>query len=93
MHTLKIVGAGLALLALLLIVGWAVGASRASGVSTAVKVFVPLWFVGAAINMWFGVTRAGYSVADEAPVFVLVFAIPVVIALLARWLLLRAVAS
>jgi len=45
-------------------------------------VFIPLWLVGAAINMWIGVSRAGYSVADEAPVFLMVFGIPAVVPLL-----------
>jgi hypothetical protein len=33
--------------------------------------------------MWIGVSRAGYSVVDEAPVFLLVFAVPAIVALLA----------
>ena len=31
--------------------------------------------------MYLGVKRAGYSVADEAPIFLLVFAVPAAIAL------------
>jgi hypothetical protein len=54
--------------------------------TTAVKGFLPLWLIGAGINMWIGVTRAGYSVADEALVFAVVFAIPAAAALLVWWL-------
>jgi hypothetical protein len=35
--------------------------------------------------MWLGVSKAGYSVRDEAPIFLLVFAIPSALALLAWW--------
>jgi hypothetical protein len=35
------------------------------------------------------VSKAGYSVADEAPVFAIVFAIPAAIALLVCWRLSR----
>lgn len=35
------------------------------------------------------VTRAGYSVAEEAPIFLVVFAVPVAVALLAAWALSR----
>jgi len=35
--------------------------------------------------MYIGVKRAGYSVADEAPVFLVVFAVPAALALLLWW--------
>jgi hypothetical protein len=44
-----------------------------------------LWLVGAAVNMAIGVKRAGYTVADEAPVFLVVFAVPALVALFLRW--------
>jgi len=45
--------------------------------------------VAAAVNMWIGVTRAGYSVAEEAPIFLIVFAVPAAVALLVAWALTR----
>ena len=85
-HTLKVIAAGLALLALLLLVGrWLGGANSVMGMARAALVFLPLWFIAAAINMWLGVTKAGYSVADEAPIFLVVFAVPAVIALFVWW--------
>jgi hypothetical protein len=71
-HTVKVIAGGFVLLALCALIG------RASGA----KLFIPLWLVAAGINMWIGVTRAGYSVAEEAPIFLLVFAVPAVVALL-----------
>ena len=75
MHTVKVVTCGLVLLALCLVFGRAAGA----------KLFLPLWLVAAAVNLWIGVAGAGYSVADEAPVFLLVFGIPAAVALVALW--------
>jgi hypothetical protein len=78
MHTVIVMAGGLALLAVCLLVGRTTGS-----VGTASLVFIPLWLIGAAINMWIGVNRAGYSYADEFPIFLLIFAVP---AALAGWL-------
>ena len=83
MHTAIVVGVGLAVLAACLLVGKLVGGPGA--LQTAALVFLPLWFVGAAINMAIGVRRAGYTVMEEAPVFLVVFGVPAVVALLVRW--------
>jgi hypothetical protein len=82
MHTLFVIAAGLGLLGLCSVVGRML--AGAPGVATAALVFLPVWLVGAAINMYIGVTRAGHSVAAEAPIFVVVFAVPAAVALLAR---------
>jgi hypothetical protein len=90
MHTLKVIAIGCTLLVLCLILGRLVsGGTTASGVALGVKIFLPLWLVGAGINMWLGVATAGYSVADESPVFLLVFAVPAAIAGVVWWLAMR----
>jgi uncharacterized membrane protein (DUF485 family) len=43
-------------------------------VATTVKYFLVLWLVATLVNMWIGVNKAGYSVKDEAPIALLVFA-------------------
>ena len=48
--------------------------------ATAAKAFIPVWLIAAAINIWAGVSRAGYSVAEEFPVFAVIFAIPAAVA-------------
>ena len=83
MHTLMVIGVGLLLLALSAGLGRAVGAHV--GMVRGFLAFLPLWFIGAAVNMYIGVKRAGYSVAVEAPIFVLVFAVPAAIALGLWW--------
>jgi hypothetical protein len=74
-HTTKVILGGFVLLAICVLIGRANGA----------RLFLPLWLVAAGINLWIGVTRAGYSVAEEAPIFLLVFAVPAVVALLVLW--------
>jgi hypothetical protein len=74
MHTAIVIGLGFGLLAACAAVGRVMGG--AAGFSRAMLVFLPLWLVGAAINMALGVKKAGYSVADEFPIFLLVFAVP-----------------
>lgn len=95
MHTVMVILGGLVLLALCLLVarllgGAGSGSGSGSGpMLTALKVFLPLWFIGAAINLWVGVSRAGYSVAEELPIFLAVFAGPAAVALLLWWKLSR----
>lgn len=83
MHTAIVIGIGLALLGACALVGRLTGGAQA--LSKAMLVFLPLWLIGAGANMCVGVKRAGYSVADEAPIFLVVFAIPAAIALLSWW--------
>jgi hypothetical protein len=85
MHTLKVIASGLALLGVFLLAGRYLAASRPAAMATAAKLFIPVWFVAAAINLWIGVSQAGYSVRDEAPIFLLNFAVPAAVALLIWW--------
>jgi len=86
MHTIKVIAGGLALLALfLLIARWIGGPAPAPALATAAKVFIPVWLVGAGVNMWMGVSKAGYSVAEEVPYFLIVFAVPAAVALVVLW--------
>ena len=85
-HTLKVIAGGFVLLGICLLVGrWLGGPTRAVGLATAIKIFIPLWLVAAGINMWVGVAKAGYSVAEEAPIFLGVFAVPTAVALIVWW--------
>ena len=60
MHTVRIVAIGVALLGCCLLAGRAIaGPSQAMAMTRAALVFLPRCFVGAGINMWIGVSRAG----------------------------------
>ena len=85
MHTLLVMGAGFALLALCLLVGRGRGA-----MAQAALAFIPLWLLGAGINMAVGVLAAGYSVAEELLIFAMIFAVPALLAGFLWWRLQRA---
>jgi hypothetical protein len=83
MHTLKVIVIGFVVLVVCTVAGYLTAGT--AGLSRAALVFLPVWAIGAGINMYLGVKRAGYSVADEAPIFLLVFAVPAAVAI-GAWL-------
>jgi hypothetical protein len=86
MHTIKVIAIGFVLLAVCLVAGRLLGgAGQSTLLARSALVFVAVWFVGAGINMWLGVSRAGYSVSEEAPIFLVVFLIPAAVALVVWW--------
>jgi hypothetical protein len=84
MHTLRIILVGFLLLGVCLLIGRWIGGA-AAGVGVAIKCFLVLWLIATLINMWVGVSKAGYSIKDEAPVALLVFAAPGIISILIWW--------
>jgi hypothetical protein len=82
-RTAIIIVAGLVLLGIDLFVGWRLGGPQAA--RTAVKLFIAAWLVVAALNLWLGVSRAGYSVGEELPIFLLIFCLPAGVAALLWW--------
>jgi hypothetical protein len=52
-----------------------------SGGAKGALAFIPLWFALAAANLAVGVIQAGYTVAEEAPIFLLIFLPPALFAL------------
>jgi hypothetical protein len=85
MHTLKVILGGILLLGVCLLLGRWIGGAAAKVVATTIQYFLALWLVATLINMWVGVSRAGYSIKDEAPVALLVFAVPAIIAIVIWW--------
>ena len=84
MRTTIIIVGGLVLLGLFALAGrWLGGGPQST--STAAKLFLPVWLAVALINMWLGVSRAGYSVAEELPIFLVIFAIPAAAAVFVWW--------
>ena len=57
------------------------------GIGPATIAFVVVWFLVAAVNMYFGVARAGYAFREELPIFLVILLVPAVVAFVAqRWL-------
>jgi hypothetical protein len=88
MHTALVIAAGFLLLGICLAVGRLIGGPGPVPLASAARSFIPVWFVGAMINLWVGVSQAGYSLGEELPIFGVVFAVPAVVAfvLWRRWL-------
>lgn len=76
MHSILVITGGIALLLLFVAAGRLIGGGDRRPMSRAALYFLPVWFVCAAVNMYVGVTQAGFSVAQELPFFALVFGVP-----------------
>lgn len=84
MHTVYVLGIGFALFIVCLIIGRFAGGSKAA-MRKGALMFIPLWLVGAAINLAIGVLGAGYTMKDEFPIFLLVFSVPAFFAVIFWW--------
>ncbi len=89
MHMLLVMLTGLLLLAVFALLGKLWGADVAS-IMLAVKYFIPAGLAVALVNMWVGVHKAGYTVAQELPILLVNFAVPAALALGLVWWLGRA---
>jgi len=76
MRTALIIGGGFGLLGICVMFARWLGGSLEGALSLAIGIFILLWLVLAATNMWFGVNRAGYSFMDELPIFAVIFVVP-----------------
>jgi hypothetical protein len=52
---------------------------------TATIVFLVLWFLVAAVNLWVGVSKAGYAFSEELPIFLHIFLLPALAAIFIKW--------
>ncbi len=88
MRTLLIIIGGVVLWAACLGAAKWLSDQGTGAMTRATVLFLVLWLIVAALNLWIGVTRAGYSVRDELPIFLLIFLVPAMLALFVRWKLL-----
>lgn len=56
--------------------------------SVTISVFLALWLVLTGFNLWVGVVKAGYSVAEELPIMLFLYGVPAAAAILVKWKLL-----
>jgi hypothetical protein len=85
MRTFLIVVGGLATLGGSLLVARWFGAGWRTPFADVGKFFIPIWFCLSALNLWIGVKRAGYSIGEELPIFLLIYIIPASVAALLWW--------
>lgn len=85
MRTVLFLVAGLLFLGASLLLGRLFAANYPAATLIATVAYVTLWFVIAGANMWVGVARAGYSVTEELPIFLLIFGLPAALAVFLKW--------
>ena len=85
MRTLIILLGGFVLWGACLGIAKLVASASASSTTIATTAFAAIWFVVAATNMWVGVSQAGYSFQEELPIFLLIFLVPVAVAVVVKW--------
>ncbi|MCD1262124.1 MULTISPECIES: hypothetical protein [Shinella] len=84
MHMLLVIAGGVILLGVFALFGKLWGADVA-GIAAGARLFIPVWLVVAITNMWVGVTKAGYTVAQELPILAVVFIVPAILAAALAW--------
>lgn len=75
-------------MAAVLILGKLFSSNYPEATRVATIAYVIVWLLVAGFNMWVGVAKAGYSVAEELPIFLLIFGVPAAAAILVKWRLL-----
>ena len=85
MRTALFLVAGILLLAAFLLLGRFFSANTPGATVLATAAYIALWFVIAGANMWVGVAKAGYSAAEELPIFLLIFGLPAAAAIVLKW--------
>jgi hypothetical protein len=87
LRTLIIIATGVTLAVLCLFGGRYVAGRE--GLNLSMKAFLVLWLTVGIVNLWIGVAKAGYSIKEELPIALLVFAPPAAIAICLRYFFTR----
>lgn len=85
MRTALFLASGFLLLAAFLILARLFSPHYPSAAAWATTAFLVLWLVVTGVNMWVGVSKAGYSVGEELPILLLLFALPAAAAIATKW--------
>lgn len=85
MHTLMVITGGFVFLFFCQLVARAFAGAGVNPMAKAMLVFIPLWFIATAINMWIGISHAGYTFLQELPIFLLAFCLPAAAAIFTWW--------
>lgn len=85
MRTLLFLLSGFLLLAAILLLGRLFSSNYPNATLVATSAYIALWLVIAGANMWVGVAKAGYSAAEELPIFLLIFGTPAAAAVVLKW--------
>ena len=76
---------GFLLLAASALLGKLFSSNYPNATYAATLVFIVVWLGISGANMWVGVAKAGYSLSEELPIFLLIFSVPTVVAVFLKW--------
>ena len=76
---------GFLLLAVCMLLGRLFSSNYPGATYAATIEFVALWLGVSAANLWVGVAKAGYTLDEEFPIFLLIFAVPAIVAIFLKW--------
>ncbi len=85
MRTALFLLAGLLLVSASFILGRLFVGSYARAGLCATVLCVAVWLVLTGANLYAGVTRAGYTLTEELPIFLLLFVVPALVMMFLRW--------
>ena len=85
MRSILFLVVGFLLLAACLLLGRLFSTNYPNAPYAATIAFVSTWLVVSVANLWVGVSKAGYAVSDELPIFLLIFGVPAVVAAVLKW--------
>jgi hypothetical protein len=85
MRTLLFLLVGFLLLAASMLLGKLFSSNYAGATYAATLIFVTLWLGISAANLWVGVAKAGYTLNEELPIFLLIFGVPAIVAIFLKW--------
>lgn len=85
MRTLLFLSVGFLLLGACLLLGRLFSSNYPGALYAASVTFIVLWLGISTANLWVGVTKAGYALADELPIFLLIFCVPAAVAIAVKW--------
>jgi len=76
---------GFLLLAASMLLGKLFSSNYSGATYAATLIFVALWLGISGANLWVGVARAGYSLNEEFPIFLVIFGVPTMVAIFLKW--------
>jgi hypothetical protein len=85
MRTLLFLLVGFLLLAGCMLLGRLFASNYPGATFAATLTFVVLWLVISTANLWVGVAKAGYTLTEEFPIFLFIFAVPTIAAIFLKW--------
>jgi hypothetical protein len=76
---------GFLLLAAFMMLGKLFSSNYPGATHAATLIFVVFWLGISGVNLWVGVTKAGYTLNEEFPIFLLIFSVPTIVAIFLKW--------